>query len=190
MLSVNRVWEGGCKGRGRDRIETRGRRIERVGNGCGGCTSAADVSEIHVEIFDLDRPVAVDRGFGAGTGSPAGASRIPAQGDRRRVSAQVAVGQTARRIEQHPLGRQEADPTPRGTEPVEPVIRGEQRRAQRTSGNGADIGAGSLVAALDIGFHAEQPRSTLPVVAGLAAADEAIDVRAPNQRQCAENGID
>jgi hypothetical protein len=48
---------------------------------CARKRAAADVSEIHVEIFELDRPIAVDRSFDAGTDGPAGVCRSPAKRD-------------------------------------------------------------------------------------------------------------
>src|SRR5665213_2845073 len=100
----------------------------------------------------------------------------------------MAIRQTACRIQQDAIGRQETDASARGAKPVEFVVCREEAGTSGTAGGGADIGGCALIASLDVGFQAKQPGPALPVISGLAAANEAIDVSAADQGQCTERG--
>src|SRR6185437_9298280 len=123
-------------------------RYTQRGGGRGrGNGVAAYVTQIDVEIFELDGPVAVERPFGTGSDGPAGASVAPAQRNRWRIGAEMAIGETARRVEQKLRRRQQAHAAARRAEPVESIICREEQRSRRAACGRAQRAGRMLVAA-------------------------------------------
>src|SRR6185437_5115528 len=140
--------------------------------------------------FELDGPVAVERPFGTGSDGPAGASVAPAQRNRWRIGAEMAIGETARRVEQKLRRRQQAHAAARRAEPVESIICREEQRSRRAACGRAQRAGRMLVAALEVTLETDQPILKLPVVASLTAANHAIDIRAAKDRQGRQRGDD
>src|SRR5262245_28209605 len=154
----------------------------------GGRARQLGLAEVDVEIFELGAPAATQGALDAGADGPSGL-HILEGGDGRcrdrsgadvqdRAVLDLTVGDTRRTIDQDVRAPQEAQPAARGAEPLELVV-GRQRR-----GNGADAGdedtsqrrATLLAGTLEIGFPAPHPAAELIVVAGLDAADHAVDL--------------
>src|SRR6202022_362757 len=83
---------------------------------------AADISEIHVQVFKLDGPVAIDRSLGSCAHCPTCARRPPAERHQGSIRREMTVSETSGRIKQHAICRKEANPTARSAKPVKLVI--------------------------------------------------------------------
>src|SRR5215475_1732135 len=85
----------------------------------------------------------------------------------------LPVSHTSRSVQEEIGSGQKAKARPRGAEPLELVIGGQYGGRKRQERNRRSA---FLTGALDVGFQPEHPRSKLIVVAGLDAADHAVDV--------------
>jgi hypothetical protein len=85
----------------------------------------------------------------------------------------VAVGQTARSIDQEGWRNRKAEARPQCSEPVELILSRRGDRGIRGRSRGARSRAGE-VGVLDVGLDAEDGCSALPIVAGLATASETV----------------
>src|SRR5215475_12525678 len=85
----------------------------------------------------------------------------------------LPVSHTSRSVQEEIGSGQKAKARPRGAEPLELVIGGQYGGRKRQERNRR---AAFLTGALDVGFQPEYPCSKLVVVAGLDAADDAVNV--------------
>src|SRR6266550_4859056 len=123
--------------------------VRHAGNG------KVAVGEIDVEIFDLGAPVRREAEFGADAGGPARTGVGFRQSEC--LTAQLAERQTAGAEEQN-VAEGIAGPAAHRAEP----------RVREFPGCKCVVSAGGL----DVAFDAEHPRSGLPVVTDLGAADK------------------
>ena len=175
----------------------RGQRDWRCGEAVG--ERSRKRAKIHVEVFDFAGHVAEQAALEARTDGPARLDREHAhgRGDHARVAVGIetdagqvdggsdrADGETAGGIGHH-VGRDGRAKTPaHGAEPIEVMALHEVRRHRRIEPGsriadcaGTDIvRRGSLPRHLDVGFEAGNPIARLPIVAGLDAADCAVEL--------------
>src|SRR5262249_17027315 len=138
------------------------------------------LAEVHIEVFDLRAPAAAERALDASAGGPAGPHVIdacrrngPDAGCVGGVSVLgLPVSHTSRSVQQEIGSGQKAKTRPRGPEPLELVISGQRggRKCQDWKRRTAFLTGG-----LNVGFQPEYPCSKLIIVAGLDAANDAVD---------------
>src|SRR5262249_54886664 len=160
---------------GQAAVEGRGQGGRRYGN------RLLQLAEVHIEVFDLRAPAAAERALDASAGGPAGPHVIdacrrngPDAGCVGGVSVLgLPVSHTSRSVQQEIGGGQKAKARPRGPEPLELVISGQRggRKCQDWKRRAAFLTGG-----LNVGFQPEYPCSKLIIVAGLDAANDAVDV--------------
>ena len=94
--------------------------------------------------------------------------------------ADLAEGAAARRVKE-PVPERIADPRPQRSEPGEPLrVARRQRSAERREARRRAPAAEP--APLEVRFEPEDPRTRLPVVAGLAAPDDALKRRVEGRK--------
>src|SRR6516162_7789282 len=160
---------------GQAAVEGRGQGGRRYGN------RLLQLAEVHIEVFDLRAPAAAERALDASAGGPAGPHVIdacrrngPDAGCVGGVSVLgLPVSHTSRSGQQEIGSGQKAKTRPRGPEPLELVISGQRggRKCQDWKRRTAFLTGG-----LNVGFQPEYPCSKLIIVAGLDAANDAVDV--------------
>src|SRR6516225_9201602 len=136
---------------------------------------------VTVEVFDLRAPAAAERALDASAGGPAGPHvtdacrrNSPDAGCVGGVSVLgLPVSHTSRSVHEEIGSGQKAKARPRGPEPVELVISGQDgaRKSQDWKRRAAFLTGG-----LNVGFQPEYPCSKLIIVAGLDAANDAVDI--------------
>src|SRR5262245_39830478 len=146
-------------------VEGRGQGGRRYGN------RLLQLAEVHIEVFDLRAPAAAERALDASAGGPAGPHVIdacrrngPDAGCVGGVSVLgLPVSHTSRSVQQEIGSGQKAKTRPRRPEGGRKCQDWKRRAAFLTGG-------------LNVGFQPEYPCSKLIIVAGLDAANDAVDV--------------
>jgi hypothetical protein len=148
------------------------------------------VAEVDVEIFELAAPAAAEGTLEAGAGGPSGLHVLEGPGcgtdvghSNRCAILDLAIRNAERSVGQDIRTPQDAKAGPGGPKPVEFVVGGD--RGERSDDEGR---AALLAGGLNVGFKTPHPRAELVVVAGLKAADDAVDVLRPRYRANAAHG--
>src|SRR6185312_11152060 len=147
----------------------RDRRIGKIGRRAA--------AQIDMKIFDPRAPVSREFDLDAASGRPAGAGLAALVGgrewaDRRgRIGADFAQRAAAGRVKEPVPGRI-AEPRPQRSEPGDLLLiaRGERPAEKRKAGRRAGA---AQPASLEARFEPDDPRTGLPVIAGLGAPDGA-----------------
>src|SRR5580700_11977323 len=158
--------------------------------------SIIDRTVVHIEIFELCRPIAGYDTFDAAASGPAGpvgaeaigqdaAGEGAASNGEGFVALDFAVGETARGVEQPSGTCQDADPSADRAEPGQLFLvdEGTGGRAWKDGNDATKAGdagvarrCASLAAALDVSLEPDQPVVVgLPVVADLTTANHAVE---------------
>src|SRR5262249_16775791 len=125
-------------------------------------------ADVEVQIFDLPRPVAIDRRLEAEAGRPAAMRRIGVRAETNdvHVGFDIGPGAAAGSVD-HPRWRKRiSDATTNGGKPW-------HRQARCRPGN-TDVFV--LIGPLEVALDAEHPVAGLPVVADLAAAHDTTEI--------------
>src|SRR5262249_47599521 len=144
---------------------------ERAGREPGG--GGSDAAHIHVQVFDLQRPIGAPQGpFDASTSHPSDPGLVDARSDgccRRQetcrdrihvIALDLADGEAARPIEEHAIEGHHTDASAQSAEPGKAVIGGPERNSAGLAeqlGREAEPDSTPFAGDLDVALDAPYP---------------------------------